>query len=219
MKVSLKKPVLISIYGFPGSGKTYVSRQICEYINAAHIHSDRIRTELFEHPRYDKQEDEIVSHIMEYMAQEFLHAGVSVVFDINAGRRVQRRKLRDIARQSGAEMILLWQQIDAESAFQRVSTRDRRRSDDKFSRPYNERASFELVISPMQNPVNEDYVVISGKHNFNNQRNVIIKKLLELGIIPADKATLSLVKPGMVNLIPNTFGGRVDNSRRNIVIR
>ncbi len=206
------------LYGFPGSGKTHFSRELCELIGAAHVQGDRIRHELFESPRYDKQENDVVTHLMEYMTEEFLNAGISVVFDINAMRLSQRRSLRDMARHSGAVPILIWLQIDTESAFQRTARRDRRKSDDKYAMPYT-KESFENQIRYMQNPKDEDYVVISGKHTFNTQRNAIMKKLYDMRLINVDSASANVVKPGMINLIPNPLAGRVDPTRRNIVVR
>lgn len=217
-KILLSKPTLVVLYGFPGSGKTHFSRQLCETINAAHVQGDRIRAELFDPPRYDKQENEVVTHLMEYMAEEFLNAGLSVVFDINAMRTTQRRSLKDMAKRIHVETLLVWLQIDTESAYQRLTKRDKRRSDDKFAMVLD-RTGFDQQIAPMQNPVDEDYIVISGKHTFNTQRSAIMKKLFDNGLIPADQATLSMVKPGLVNLIPNPIGGRVDPTRRNILIR
>lgn len=217
-KVTLSKPALLMLYGFPGAGKTHFARQLAESINAAHIQGDRIRHALFENPRHDKQENDIVSHLMEYMAEEFLNAGISVIYDTNAMRLVQRRALRDIARQAKAQSLLIWLQIDPETAFARIGTRDHRRSDDKYATDMD-RAAFDNYISHMQNPQNEEYMVISGKHTFNTQRGAVIKKFYEIGAISADAATSEVVKPGMVNLIPNPNAGRVDMSRRNIVIR
>lgn len=92
-KLQLSQPTLFLLFGFPGAGKTYFARQICEELQAAHVQGDRIRYELFEEPRYDRQENEIVTHLMEYMTEEFLQAGISVVFDVNAMRGNQRRQL------------------------------------------------------------------------------------------------------------------------------
>jgi len=217
-KIILNKPTLITLYGFPGSGKTNFSRQLCDLISAAHVQGDRIRYELFEQPRHDKQENEVVTHLMSYMAEEFLNAGISVVFDINAMRLSQRRNLRELARKSRAAQLLIWLQIDAESAYLRGKTRDRRRNDDKYAVPL-ERPVFDNQINHMQNPNNEDYVVISGKHTFNAQRSAVMKKLYDLKLVSGDIANSNLIKPGLVNLIPNIVGGRVDTSRRNIVIR
>jgi predicted kinase len=206
------------VYGFPGSGKTYFGRQICEHIQAAHLQADRIRFELFENPRYDKQENEVVAHLMDYMTEEFLQAGVSVVYDADVSRLAQRRVLRDTARRLKADHLLIWLQIDADSAFARINRRDKRRSDDKYAVEY-ERNAFENVINAMQNPKEEDYIVISGKHTFITQRSAIMKKLYELKLVTSDGATSKVVKPNLVNLVPNLAAGRVDISRRNIVIR
>ncbi len=204
------------LYGFPGAGKTHFADEFATTLGAAHVQGDRIRHELFEKPRYDKQEDDIVSHLAEYMAEEFLAAGVSVVFDDNASRLVQRRALRDIARKQKASNLLIWLQIDKESAFLRISKRDRRRSDDKYARPYT-RTDFESSIAKMQNPQNEEYIVISGKHTFNTQRSAVLKKMYELGIIDSTNLSHNVAKPGLVNLVP--AAGRVDTNRRNVIIR
>lgn len=217
-KVTPNKPLLILLYGFSGSGKTYFARQLCEHLQAAHVHGDRIRAELFEQPRYDREENEVVNHLMEYMTGEFLNAGMSVIFDTNAMRLSQRRMLRDLARRCGAQPLLVWQQIDLESAFLRASKRDRRRADDKFS-PAIDRPTFDRVASGMQNPSNEDYIVISGKHVFGTQLSALMKQLRESGLVTINETSSKLVKPGLVNLIPNPAAGRVDMSRRNIVIR
>lgn len=218
-KVTSTKPIFVMMYGYPGAGKTHFARQLSETLNAAHIHGDRIRGELFTEPRYDKQENELVNHLMLYMTEEFLNAGVSVVFDANASRLTQRRELRNIARKTKSQQLLVWLQIDAESAYARLGLRDRRKSDDKYAAPYT-RESFTAFIQTMQNPKNEDYVVVSGKHTYNTQRSAVIKKLYELGAIAIDNASSGVVKPGLVNLVPNQLrGGRVDNSRRNILIR
>ncbi len=218
-KLTLNKPTLILLYGVPGSGKTHFARQICNYIHAAHVQADRIRFELFEEPRFDKQENSVVNHLAEYMAQEFLNAGISVVFDTNAMRFSQRRILRDMARKAKVQPVLIWFQIDIESAFVRVNKRDRRKADDKYAVPLD-RTTFESVIGPMQNPTaTEDYIVISGKHTFETQRSAVLKKMYEMGLLKAESAHSGVIKPGLVNLVPNSSAGRVDSSRRNIVIR
>ena len=215
-KLTPNKPVVIMLYGYPGAGKTHFADELSTAMNAANIQGDRIRSELFEQPSYSKQEDEIVSHLMEYMAQEFLNAGISVIFDTNATRLVQRRALRDIARKVKGQSLIVWLQIDQDSALARLAGRDRRRNDDKFARPYT-REEFKLKVGTMQNPKDEDYVVISGKHTFAMQKNAIVKKFYDLGIISTDTAANNVAKPGLVNLVPTA--GRVDMKRRNVIIR
>ncbi len=218
-KLALTRPTLILLYGYPGSGKTYLARQLSEDIQAAHVQSDRIRFELFEQPRYDRQENQIVDHLMQYMTEEFLNAGISVLYDINAMRVTQRRELRELARKHRADVLLVWLQIDHDSAFVRATKRDRRKLDDRFTASIDQ-GTFRQIASGMQNPeTTEDYVVISGKHTYPTQRNAVIKKLYDLGLVSTGGAGTKLVKPQLVNLIPNPSAGRVDPSRRNINIR
>jgi hypothetical protein len=47
----------------------------------------------------------------------------------------------------------------------------------------------------------------------------VARRLRELGLIGLGEDTGKAVKPGLVNLVPDLHGGRVDLSRRNIVIR
>jgi hypothetical protein len=71
----------------------------------------------------------------------------------------------------------------------------------------------------MQNPQNENYVVVSGKHNFVTQKNAIINKLYSQGVIATKVVQDGVSKPGLVNLVPTSTAGRVDLSRRSIIIR
>jgi predicted kinase len=216
-KIVLAKPILICLYGFPGSGKSYTARKLAESIQLAQVSGDRIRSELFEHPRYDQQENAIVAHLMNYMTEEFLAAGVSVVYDANAMRIAQRRNLRDLARKNHAEYMLVWLQIDTDSAFARTQNRDRRTSDDKFAQPQN-MVSFQRQMSGMQNPQGEDYLVVSGKHTFATQKSAVVNRFYQMGLVSSDELQHTVAAPGLVNLVPNPHSGRVDLSRRNITI-
>jgi predicted kinase len=218
-KVVPNKPALLMLYGFPGSGKTYFSRMFSEHVQAVHMQADRVRAELFEKPRYDKQENAIVSQLMDYMTEEFLNAGVSVIYDVNAMRLSQRTAMRELARHCRATPLIVWFQIDQDSAYARSTQRDRRRNDDKYA-AVTDQASFNNVVSHMQNPgEKEDYVVVSGKHTFNAQYTAVARRLRELGLLNIGEEATKAVKPELVNLVPKPVTGRVDMNRRNVIIR
>lgn len=220
-KIRSSKPVLVLLYGFPGAGKTHFARNITDYVACAHLHSDKIRAEIFEQPRFDEQEDQIVNHLMNYMTEEFLHAGISVIYDVNAMRKSQRFELRNLAHKNNASTLTIWFQIDPDTAFERLRKRDRRKADDKYALDYTP-GDFKFIASRMQHPEpTEDYVVVSGKHTFSSQKSAVLLKLIDMGIIAGDVTKNTMVKPGLVNLIPNVKNaqGRVDFSRRNISIR
>jgi predicted kinase len=217
-KVATKKPLLVLLYGYPGSGKTHFSNEMTKLLQCAHVHGDRIRHELFEDPQFDEQENAIVTQLMEYMTQEFLSAGVSVIYDYTTIRKSQRRSLRELARKQGVGTVTVWFQMDMETASKRLNDRDRRRADDKYAVNYTPEM-FEKYVSHMQAPDSLDnYIVVSGKHTFPSQQTSFFKKLAESGYIDTLTAKDTLAKPGMINLVPSMIG-RVDMSRRNINIR
>jgi hypothetical protein len=83
-----------------------------------------------------------------------------------------------------------------------------------------DRTSFDNFVVHMQNPGREEnYIVVSGKQVFKTQFSSLLKHLRELNLVKVENTIPNLVKPGLVNLIPQPLGGRVDLSRRNIVIR
>lgn len=218
-KLTTTKPLLILLYGLPGSGKTFFARQVAEHLSVAHVQGDRIRSELFEKPSYKKEENHIVASLMTYMTTEFLKAGVSVIFDTNAMRVAQRRSLRNLAQKTGAETVLVWLQIDPDSSYMRASKRDRRKHDDRYAQDMTAEV-FKQMAAGMQHPdVTERHIVLSGKHVFTTQRNAFFRTLRERHLIVDPRAGEQVSKPGLINLIPNPSAGRVDMNRRNVVIR
>lgn len=217
-KLTPTKPLLVILYGMPGSGKTFFSRQLTEHLNIAHVESDRIRSELFQNPTYSREENHIIASIMLYMTEEFLKAGVSVIFDTNAMRIAQRRALRNLAVRTRAESLLLWLQIDPDSAYLRSSRRDKRKTDDRFAQIMDV-PSFKQMLGGMQNPeITERCIVLSGKHVFNTQKNAVLRVLKERRLV-TQEGDSHLSKPGLINLVPSATTGRVDMTRRNVRIQ
>jgi len=220
-KVNPTRPVLIMLYGLPGSGKSAFARQLTDVVNIAHVSAERIRFELFEEPRFDKAEYDVINSIMNFMTDQFLQAGVSVVYDTQVSRIADRKVLREIAHRYKAEPLMVWLQIDVDTAFARSNKRDHRKADDKYAVDLDADI-FERMARALQNPTpTEEYAVISGKHTFNAQRDMVLKKLAAMGIIESSSYLSKVTKPELTNMVAQaqTQIGRVDLSRRNITIR
>lgn len=208
------------LYGPPGSGKSFFSRQAGELLGIPVISSDRIRFELFDKPSYSKEEQQVVVNVMNILLEEYIKYGMSVIFDVSLSRTHDRKALREFAKKQNIPTMLLWFQADAATCLLRSKNRDRRKADDKYSTVMTPEL-MTVIESRMQPPVGEDSVVISGKHLFESQRNVFIRKLREMQLLSTEQLSDSgVAKPELVNLVTSAqmHAGRVDQNRRNLVI-
>jgi predicted kinase len=216
LKIQPAKPFVVFLYGFPGSGKTAFARQLAQEINMAHVQQDRLSMELY--GEISDKTDGAARNATDYMTREFLRAGVSVIYDANVPRLAERRLLRDTVRKAKATPVMIWLQIDPESAFLRTQKRDRRKIDDHYAKDYTPE-NYEIALKRMQNPDNEEYIVISGKHTYQTQRSAVFKRLYELGVLTPSHISQNIPKPELVNLVPQIPSARTDITRRNINIR
>ena len=217
---NLFQPILIYLYGMPGSGKSLLAKNLSEDLGIAHINSDKIRSSLFMNKTPQNNQNKIIINLMDMMAEEYMKLGVSVIYDISANRAINRKSLREFAKKFNYKEILIWVQIDEETAKFRSQHRDKRKLEDRYS--YNlDDSSFKNEIDRMQSPLNEEPVVVSGKHHYNSQKNPILKRLLQLGVVSPEDLGKKIAKPELVNLVSKAQVnvGRVNLSRRNILIR
>lgn len=217
-KISPTKPFIIMMYGFPGSGKTAFARQMSEEVGIIHLQEDKIRHDLFG-DNTSAGAFKGARKVLNYMAQHYLEAGISIVYDAGVVRASERRKVREITHAAKASAILIWMQADPETTFERTQNRDHRKADDKYSFSYDEE-TYRNILGHMQNPENEDFIVVSAKHTFHSQRSAVIKKLFDLRLISIEEMSSNTVKPGLTNLIPKSnIQTRGDIIHRNVPIR
>lgn len=217
-KISPSKPFIVMMYGFPGAGKTSFARQLSEELGIIHLQEDKIRHDLFG-PSISTVALKAAHKIMNFMAHDYLKAGISLVYDASVIRVSDRRKVREITHETRAKSLLVWLQVDPETTFERTTKRDRRKSDDKYAIEYDEEM-YRTILSHMQNPANEDYLVVSGKHTFVTQKSSVTKRLFDMNVLAAEDTSPSVVKPELMNLVPKpTIQMRGDMLRRNISIR
>ncbi len=211
-KVLITKPIIIQLYGYPGSGKTSFASELASATNLIHLYAEKISQEFFGQPYSNNKIN--TDKLIEMLAEEFLGAGLGIILDVDSSKLRDRKKAREFAKKNKAKDLIVWFQLDAETAFARKSTIDRRKAENKYETSMSF-SDFNDKIKTMQNPVDEQYVVVSGKHTFRTQKAAILKRLYDLGITSQAQTQANLVKPGMVNLVPQTnLGGA-----RNISIR
>lgn len=116
----MAKPTLYLMMGYPGAGKTTVAKVIHELTGAVHLWADQIRRERFGRPTYSHDENlQLYTHLNE-LAAKLLKTGQSVIFDTNFSFYKDRRHLRKIAADHGADCRLIWVQTPKTVARQRA---------------------------------------------------------------------------------------------------
>jgi hypothetical protein len=155
---------------------------------------------------------------MAFMAEQFLNAGLGVIYDISANRIAERRLLKKIAQDHNAKELLIWLQVDTETAKKRIASRDKRKSEDKYSNIIS-KEQFNNCMQLMQSPADENCLVLSGKHVYSSQKTLIIRRLNDMGLV--ENTDIKIAKPELINLVSRAQvqAGRADLSRRNVIIR
>ncbi len=153
---SMTKPKLYLLIGYPGAGKTTVSKIIAETTGAVHIWADVERQKMFGRPTHSQQESIELYDKLNEQAEQLLAAGKSVVFDTNFNFYADRQKLRDIANRHGAETIVAWIELPAETAKARaVNTPDSRNG---YQISMSE-TQFDAIVSKLEPPTEDEKTI------------------------------------------------------------
>lgn len=166
-----KKPILVVMVGYPGSGKTYFSEKLAKKNGFVHLNSDKVRSELFKVPTFSKKEHALVFGSIDEQLKSFLSKGVSVIIDANSPRRSQRKALRDLATQYGAHCITVHVRTPFPVTRDRVRARKDIRSTAK--RAYNRVVTLKVhkyLKDLLEEPkLPEQFLTIDGRKSFREQ--------------------------------------------------
>lgn len=116
----MNKPRLFLFVGYPGAGKTTVSKIIEETTGAVHIWADQERKKMFGEPTHSHNESHKLYSRLNDETAKMLESGKSVIFDTNFNFFKDREHMRHIASRHGAEAIIVWITTPAELACKRA---------------------------------------------------------------------------------------------------
>ncbi len=181
--------------GYPGSGKTFFSRQFAEQYGLPRISEDILRYELFEKPQYSLDESDIINRIFKYTLEEFLKSQQTIICDGLFLSKSDRLDLFKLAKQQGYRTLTVWLQTDIQTSALRAANRDRRNPDDKFSFNMNH-STFSNIKNKLQRPdEKEQSIVISGKHAFKSQSLSVLRRITGMYAEQIDTSTPVIENP------------------------
>jgi len=174
-----KKPLLVITLGYPGSGKTYFSERLAKEFNLFHINSDKIRYEIFSNPTFSKEEHYVVFSFIDWLTQELLRKGVSVVVDANHNKYINRVKFLKFASKLKAQHVLVHIKTPVDVAEKRLIKRRNIKNAEKkkYYRPL-ELSVLHTLKNEIEYPdIKETVLEIDGLEPYRKQV-VIFKKWL-----------------------------------------
>jgi predicted kinase len=139
---------LIMVVGLPGTGKSTFSRALADEIDAKHLNSDVIRTELGLRGKYAPADKAKVYQELKERTKALLTIGATVIVDATLYREDLRQFYSQIARQIGCPVLWIELRTGEETIKQRVSKQ----------RPYSEAdmAVYQKIKS-LYEPITDDH--------------------------------------------------------------
>jgi predicted kinase len=147
---------LFLMVGYPGSGKTTISKIIHEQTGAVHLWADRERRLMFSTPTHSPEESRRLYDHLNDVTDRLLGEGKSVVFDTNFNFYKDRQHLREIASRHGAKTRIIWVTTSKEVAKRRAVHDRTLRNDYEYVLPESE---FERMSDHLQPPHEDEHPV------------------------------------------------------------
>ena len=169
----MEKPLLVSTFGFPGSGKTFFTSQLAKEKGYIHLNADAVRQMLFPKPAFTLDESKRVFAFMDTAAEYLLKIGHSVIYDSNTTKRAHRSGAPELARRSGANHVLVW--IKTPEALARQRLKERKPGQSRFELPVSDEV-FERMRDAAEPPADDERpVILPGDIPFAKQLDIFEK--------------------------------------------
>jgi len=161
------RQTLFLLLGYPGSGKSTFSKQLSTVRDIIRVNSDELRRYMYDDIEAirNTKNNPAVFGALDYVTEQLLSAGKSVLYDANNNRRRDRIASQKLAAKYDADIIIIWVKTPLETAKQREGERALEKN---YVRIPAER--YKQLIERLQEPeASERVIVIDGLLPFAEQ--------------------------------------------------
>ena len=179
--LTLSSPMIIDVVGLPGAGKSFFANQFANTFGAAVVSQDKIRWTLFAHHTYSDNENAMVEQVSDLMITELLRTKKTFVLDGGYNRASARHALANRARRNGYRVLTIVVQTDEPTSRRRATKRSEKKLGDQYKQSLTNE-QFDAARDAYEEPSTtaDDVVVISGKHTYNTQAKIVLRKMIEI---------------------------------------
>lgn len=199
------QPLLVLVVGTPGSGKSFFARQFADSYRFFYVDVGRYEGQLEGVKSSNKEVTRLAKKMADSTYEQALKSFKHIILEGPFYSIKEREEVLSRAKKAGFGTLIVWVQTDSETAGARALNRDRRRIDDKNSLNLS-RAELDSLSKSFQklDSKKENFVVISGKHDFKSQGVIVLKKIAGMyvsGTQPTDGENTS-VEPAAKPSVP-----------------
>jgi DegV family protein with EDD domain len=155
----VEHPPLLMLSGLPGSGKSYLAREIIRSHPFAVLESDALRKALLKRPTYSQQESARLFAACHALLEDLLSAGIPCLFDATNLKEAHRRPLYEIAERTGARLLIVDVRAGEDVIRRRLAAR--LRSEDPADRSDATRDVYESMRRDAE-PIERPHIIVDA---------------------------------------------------------
>lgn len=145
------RPILIVVFGLPGTGKTTFATLLSNQLGITHFNTDIIRSLSGKSQQYDEENKAFIYDGMLNLTRMEFEKGKSVIVDATFYKKKLRKRFKDLAQEHNASVK--WIEVCArEEVVKKRVSKKRRYSEADY-------AVYQLIKSQFE-PIQEEYIQV-----------------------------------------------------------